>query len=243
MNRINLEEAIGLIRHDLASNWHLDDPSSVDIWEFRAERPPPGTGKSRGSATLRLMADDGNFVVALLVCDRRENESDEVFVRETARSIRIQGSQIRRATLDAGIHRLVALMILSADQVTRDHLMREIPKITEGMGQFRVIMLPAVNAFESADDFAVALRLRRAAIGPLPSDRFLHETDEAELVRLVGSMLEQVPLRFREPVRKDIEMFLQTGAWSEDGPWLNTSESLEHCRNSIEATEMTKGSI
>jgi hypothetical protein len=180
MDGIGLEKALDLIQENLSMP--LATEGQVDVWRCRYEYKM-GVGVPGGDdvkVERWLMADDKNFLVAVFVCSSARDAITEHGPKEAVRKLRIEGNKIRRTTLDAGLHRLVVLMILSDKRELHEAISKEVPQANEGLGQFRVVLLPHADQSEAA--FQDAYRMRRAAIGPLPADEFLRPIEDTELV-------------------------------------------------------------
>lgn len=233
MNSNTFDVALKIVEDDLRDNWQIgtDMPSEqkqsreVDVWQHVPKRSSDNMASKIGRVQLRLMADDGNFLVAVFTCSRDGRANDEATWDEAVRDLQVEGNRIRRTTLDAGLHRLVVQMILPDGEDFHLALSSRLSASKEGAGQFRSVLLPAASQTES--DFRQAYTRRRAAIGPLPSREFLHPIDEADLAELVGDVLDKISGPFQECVREDLATFLRKGVWEGGSNWPCTRKRLE----------------
>jgi hypothetical protein len=232
MNTSLFDVALKMVEDDLRDDWQIgtDMPSGqkqgreVDVWRHIAKHSSDN-GASKSSVQLRLMADDGNFLVALFVCSIGGRANDELTWDEAVRDLQVEGYRMRRTTLDAGIHRLVVQMILPDDDEFHLALSSRLAASKEGAGQFRTVLLPPASHVDS--DFRQAYARRRAAIGPLPCNQFLHPIDETDLAELVGDVLDKVAGPFQESVGEDLATFLRKGDWEAGSNWPCTREKLD----------------
>ena len=224
-NHIGLDEAVNFIEKDLREDWHHDSGKAVHVWRPKEEQARTTRSTDGGSSPkLCLMADDGNFIVAVFAC-RKDPISNTVNARKPAKILRINGHMIRRTTLDAGIHRLVVQLVLADGPELHLALSKELPQSKDGPGQYRSVLLP--HAAKSRDQFSQSYHDRRAAIGPLPSIAFLEPIAEAELAEYVGEALDTLLSPFQACVHDDVVAFLRDGKWEETSPWPSTRQALK----------------
>ena len=169
------------------------------------------------AARVSLMADDGNFLVAVIPCSSDDRGPGDEPWSEFVSSVSARGYVLRQDALNCGLHRLIVLMILPDDRTVHDGVSEAIA--SRARADFRTLILPSIDLSDGY--FTSELRKARAAIGPLPTDKFLAELEESTLAEYLDeSMLSDGRSRLAHDYAKglldDIQSMLR-GDDSRDG--------------------------
>ena len=158
--RMRLEQIKGALKGDV---WDVGEATEGgDAWF--------GEGVA---AKVRLMADNGNFLVAVIPCTG-SGAGDEPW-SEFVSGVAARGNVLRQDALNCGLHRLVVLMILPENEAVRGKLSAALA--SSSRAEFRTLILPSIDLNNTV--FVAELRKSLATIGPLSIDKFLVELDES----------------------------------------------------------------
>jgi hypothetical protein len=221
-NRVALERIIC----DFTNRWKNGDRENMpDVWLVASDGDAWfGDGNA---ADVELMADDGNFLVAVIPCNSRDREEEREPWSQFVGRLRARGNVLRQDTLNCDIHRLVVLMVLPENNTIRDEMVEAISSDTRA--EFRTLLLPSRELDEDA--FVEEIRRVRLALGPLPAEKFLGKVEEERLAESVDADLlpeGRGPMAddLAQGVLEDIRLLLRGDTWGPEENWPSTRAAI-----------------